>query len=609
MLAMSKRITIGGASGYWGESLMATPQLLGAGVDYLVYDYLAEITMSLLARARAKNPAAGYATDFVQGVVAPHLAEIEKRKVKLVSNAGGVNPAACGAAIQTLLDESGSRLKVAVISGDDLLARAEEFVSAQEMFSGAAFPPREQILSINAYLGAFPVARALALGADIVVTGRMVDSALTLGACIHEFGWGEQDWDLLAAGSLAGHVLECGPQASGGNFTDWHRLNGLDEIGYPLAAIAADGTFTCTKPSGTGGAVSRGTIAEQMLYELGDPQAYHLPDVVCDFSEVKIENCGKDKVRLAGARGYPAPRQLKICATWAQGFRGGGYYTFVGARAAAAAKTFADAVWARARRSLRQANLADYDEVSAEVLGGGEQSGASEASSEVVLKLAARHESERGVQAMFREAAGLGLATPAGLSGFAGTRPRPSPVVRLFSFAWDKTDVPIKLGLGAQSETLQMAETPHFAPALVQRAAPPALEKLRPADTEVALEVLAWGRSGDKGDKANIGVIARAPAFLPYIWQALDEARIASLFAHFWGSDSSQAKPPKVERFYLPGAHAINFLLHDVLGGGGIASLRNDAQGKTYAQILLRQPVAVPADLLKQENISLPKNT
>ena len=598
---MAKRITIGGASGYWGESLMATPQLLAAGgLDYLVYDYLAEITMSILARARAKNADMGYAPDFVHGVVAPHLSEIQSQKVKLLANAGGVNPVACGAAIQKVLDDAGIALKVAVVTGDDLLARAGEFAAAREMFSGEAFPPREQMLSINAYLGAFPVARALAAGADIVVTGRMVDSALTLGACIHEFGWTREDWDLLAAGSLAGHILECGPQATGGNFTDWHRLERGEEIGYPIAEMEADGSFVCTKPPDTGGEVSRGTIAEQMLYELGDPQAYQLPDVVCDFAGVEIAPLGKDRVRVSGARGYPAPRQLKVCATWAHGFRGGSYFSFVGARARDAAHRFASAALTRARQSLRRANLPDYQEVSVEVLGAGEQVGRTQQSLEVVLKLAARHESERGLGVLFREAAGLGLATPAGLSGFAGTRARPSPVVRLFSFLCNKEDVPIEVRWPGGKEAARMPAEPAFAPSMVARAAPPPLKGLPPADTEVPLERLAWGRSGDKGDKANIGIIARAPEFLPYIWQALDEASVAARFAHFWRADGVEQAAAKVERFYLPGAHAINFLLHDVLGGGGVASLRNDAQGKTYAQILLCQSVAVPAKLLKR---------
>ena len=287
-----KTIKIGGASGYWGESAMATPQLLKAGdLDYLVYDYLAEITMSIMARMKMKNPEAGFATDFVDLVMKPFLPQIAKSGVKIIANAGGTNPESCGKAVRALIAEKYLNLKVAVITGDDLLASKDKIAAENhtDMFSGAPFPPVEKIASINAYLGAFPIAKALDMGADIVITGRCVDSAVTLGACIHEFGWGVTDWDLLASGSLAGHILECGPQATGGNFTDWEDAGDIANIGYPIAEINVDGSFVTTKPGSTGGIVNVGTVSEQMLYEIGDPQAYILPDVICDFSQVTIK--------------------------------------------------------------------------------------------------------------------------------------------------------------------------------------------------------------------------------------------------------------------------------------------------------------------------------
>ncbi len=244
---MSKRIRIGGASGFWGESAMATPQLLAdRGLDYLVYDYLAEITMSILARARAKDPDLGYAPDFISESLAPNLDEIAHQGVKVIANAGGVNPTACGAAINALLDARGLDLKVAVVTGDDLMPERARLAQSgiTEMASGAAFPAIEAIASVNVYLGASPIAAALRHGADIVVTGRCADSALVLAACMHEFSWPADDYDRLAAASLAGHLLECGPQASGGNFTDWRDVaDSIAAIGYPIADIAADGTF------------------------------------------------------------------------------------------------------------------------------------------------------------------------------------------------------------------------------------------------------------------------------------------------------------------------------------------------------------------------------
>ncbi|MEL6111854.1 MAG: acyclic terpene utilization AtuA family protein, partial [Pseudomonadota bacterium] len=242
---------------------MATPQFLRAeAVDFIVYDYLAEITMSLLARARDKDAKAGFATDFISGVLQPNLAAIADQKVRLLTNAGGVNPAACAEAVRALIKAMGLNLNVGVITGDDLLADKAKLArdAPIDMGDGRAFPDLETITSVNAYIGAFPLARALDLGADIVIAGRCVDSALTLAPCIHHFGWQATDWDRLAAGSLAGHLIECGPQATGGNFTDWQEAGDIATIGYPVAEIDSDGTCTLTKPAGTTGLVSVGTV-------------------------------------------------------------------------------------------------------------------------------------------------------------------------------------------------------------------------------------------------------------------------------------------------------------------------------------------------------------
>ena len=589
---MSKTIRIGGASGYWGESMMATPQLLQVeDMDYLVYDFLAEITMSILARARAAKPEMGYATDFITGVLKPNLREIAARKVKILTNAGGVNPEACGAAARALIKEAGLDLKVAVVSGDDLLARAQDFAAMRDMFSGADCPDPASLASVNAYLGGFPVARALDGGADIVITGRSVDSAVTLGACIHAFGWQPQDLDALAGGSLAGHIIECGPQASGGNFTDWQLSGDIADIGYPYIDIDAEGVFTVMKPDGTGGVVNIGTVSEQMLYEIGDPQAYLLPDVTCDFSEVTIEQTGTNQVRVANAKGHTPPTDYKVCATYADGFRAGTMMSFVGLDAAAKAKSFAEAAFARARAVLRHHNLADFSETSVEVIGDDSQFGSASSNPqarEVVLKIAAKHDSQAGAGALLKEISGLGLATPAGLSIFAGSRAKPSPVVRLFSFLLPKDQVAIHLDVDGQAQPFKetvvsgtaAAATPHEPDMPSQE-----------GTIEVPLVKLAWGRSGDKGNKSNIGIIARDAAYLPYIWAALDEDAIRHRFGHFIGDN------PALARFYLPGSHAMNILIEDALGGGGVASLRNDPQGKAFAQVLLDHPIPLPAEL------------
>jgi hypothetical protein len=599
-----KTIRIAGASGFWGDAARATPQLLKDGnLDFIAYDYLAEITMSVMARARAKNPDYGYALDFVTAAMKPNLKEIARQGVKIVSNAGGVNPQACANALRAVIAEMGLELKVACVLGDDMIDHRDDLAEQgyTEMFTGAAFPAVDKIASINAYLGAFPVAMALDKGADIVVTGRSVDSAVTLGACIYSFGWDRHDLDQLAMGSLAGHIIECGPQATGGNFTDWEDVNSLETIGYPIAELRADGSFDCSKPEGTGGLVTRATIAEQMVYEIGDPQAYMLPDVVCDFSNVALEQVGENLVRVTGATGLPAPDTYKVCTTYADEFRGGTNMTFYGVDADRKAQKLADAIFAASRRTLQQFGLADFSETSVELIGAESQYGSNAQVShcrELVMKIAAKHPDAAGIGIMLKEAVGLGLATPPGLSGFAGARPSPSPVVRLFSFALAKGTAKIQIEL--DEAIFDVPDSPGVAldrAALIRPDVPAA-----PADATVSVPLikLAWGRSGDKGDKANIGIIARRPKYLPYIYAALTEQAVADRFGHFISVGATGSSGGYVERYLMPGTDAINFLIHNVLGGGGMASIRNDAQGKGYAQLLLDAAIPVSAEIASQ---------
>lgn len=597
-------IRIGGATGYWGEADLALPQFLAEGdLDFIVFDYLAEITMSIMARAKAADPEKGYATDFVSAIVAPHLQAIADSGVKLISNAGGVNPEACGRAIRQLIEDAGLPLKVAVITGDDLMPKLGEVLASEptEMFTGEPTPPREAIASANAYLGAFPVAEALNQGADIVVTGRCVDSAVTLGACIHRFGWQRDDLDLLAAGSLAGHLIECGPQATGGNYTDWQEVaDTLHEVGYPIAEIAQDGAVVMTKPQGTGGCVTIGTVGEQLLYEIGDPAAYYLPDVICDFTQVALEQIDPDRVSVVGARGRGVPAQYKTSMTWADGWRAGMIGFYVGARAAEKARIFGNEAIQRARRKLSAMGAPDYVDVCVEVVGDESHWGDAARyvrSREVAVKVACRHADRRATDLLMRELAGVGLGAPAGFCAFAGTRPKSSPVIRLFSILVDRdlADIQIHIEDDSRSfadsltgtEKLVDSGTESLDGEATASAGDEGAEQV-----EVPLERLAWARSGDKGDKANIGVMARKREYFPWIAAALTESYVASRFAHFMAS-------PEMDRYALPGLPALNFVLHHALGGGGVASLRNDPQAKGYAQILLDTPVSIPAQLLE----------
>lgn len=594
MSAVRDIVRIGCGSGFWGDSPEGPRQLVRDGsIDYLVLDYLAEITMSILARMKAKNPALGYATDFVSLVMKPLAREIAAKRIRVVTNAGGVNPEACRDALLAVFAEEGISLNVAIVTGDDLSGDAERFRSqgVVEMFSGAPFPDR--IASINAYLGAFPIAAALAEGADIVITGRCVDSAVVLGPLIHEFGWGATDYERLSAGSLAGHILECGTQATGGITTDWREVvEGWPEMGFPIADCRADGSFDIRKPAGTGGRITPATVAEQIVYEVGDPAAYMLPDVCCDWSQVALTQSGADRVRVVGALGRAPSSTYKVSATFADGYRCAATMMIVGDEAKERAQAVGEAILARTGRLLGESGFAGFSETSIECLGAEASYGAGsrvEATREVVLKLAVRHPSREALQIFAREIYPAATAMAQSLTGFAGGRPEPQPVIRLFSFLIEKSEVEPAVLI---DDRRRPAATPAITAAPAAETRPPSPlagtgSALTDELTDVPLSALAVGRSGDKGDIANIGVIARHPDNLPWLRSALRPEAIQAHFAH-------QVAGP-VECFDWPGLDGLNIVMHRALGGGGVASLRHDPQGKAMAQVLASFPVAVPS--------------
>jgi hypothetical protein len=585
-------IRIGGASGYWGDAALATPQLLkDQNLDFLVYDFLAEITMAILARVNAKDSSLGYATDFVENILKPHLKDIANQKIKVISNAGGMNPEACANVVRSIIKEQGLSLKVITVIGDNLLAKEPKTLISRpnDMFTGAKYPNPEKISSINAYLGAFPIAKALEMGADIVITGRCVDSAVTLGAAIYSFNWSKSDLDKLAMGSLIGHLLECGTQVTGGNFTDWELVgNSFEEIGYPIAEINNDGSAIITKPDQTGGIVNIGTVSEQLVYEIGDPQNYLLPDVTCDFSEVCLRQNGKNAVQVSGAKGRSAPNDYKTCLTYSDGFRGGHLFQFYGIDADKKALVYANAALRRSENTLRNKNLESFSEISKEIIGAESHFG-SQANNknvrEVAIKVAVRHPDSIGVGVFLKEATGLGLSAPPGLSGFAGARPKPSPVMSLFSFLTPKSEVEIKV------QDLDHSIIMEHPPREIENEDMTRL-KIQKIDlnqpmTLVPIIRLAYARSGDKGNGANIGVIARKKEFLPYLWHGLTEVVINDIFGHF--------NTGRIKKYLLPGINAMNIQLDSVLGGnGGTSSLRSDPQGKGYSQLILSYFINIP---------------
>lgn len=575
---------IGGGAAFFIDSAIHVPQLLAAKVDYIVLDYLAEGAMGLLGRMRAADPASGYPGDFMQVHVGPHLESIARSGTRIVANAGGVNPAALADALRAEIARRGLALKVACFAGDDLLPRIGEFVGTPDMANGELLPA-QGVTSCNAYLGAFPIAEALRRGADIVITGRVVDSALALGPLIHEFGWDEQEWDRLAAGTLVGHLIECGAQATGGTFTDWESVEGWANIGAPIAEVSPDGSFVLTKPEGSGGQVTCATVAEQMLYETSDPQAYIVPDVVLDMNAVRLEQAGPDRVRVSGAIGYPSTATLKVCATFDRGWRGIAYQPVIGPRAVQRARKQAAALFERATAMCRARNLAPFIAAEAVLIGAGAALGSvDEDAVEVLVKLVVDHEEATAVQSFVREQFAAISAMAPGTSVAFGVSV--APLMRLVSFLVPKPEIIPLLDMGDGFEPLAPSPDGGFDLAAVVR--PPIPARGTAPTHEVLLEQLAWARSGEKGETINIGVIARDPARLGDLRAALTPCAIKSWFAHLFDGEGGA-----VRVYDVPGIAALNLVLEGALPGGINASTRLDPAAKSVAQQLLRFPVRV----------------
>ena len=592
----SSPLRIGGASGFWGDSSLGAPQLVNSGlIDVLVFDYLAETTMAILAAAQRKNPDAGYATDFVDPVMRQVLPEVVKRGIKVVANAGGINPQGCARALAKVADELGLTLRIAVVEGDDVrealpALRAAAPGGELSDLVGAQAVPR-QLLSANAYLGAEPVARALAAGADVVITGRCVDSAVTLGPLIHHFGWTMAQFNELAGGSLAGHIIECGCQATGGLFTDWDTVPDWAHIGYPIVDVSADGSFVVSKVPGTGGLISPATVGEQLLYEIGHPGAYLLPDVACDFRQVQMVTVGENRVRVSGALGSAPPPSLKVSATSLVGWRCDGMTVIVGIDAVAKARRTGESLIERTREMIMARGWGDFSATRVEVIGTETLYGPRATTAklrEVIVRVAVRHPRKEALELFTREKSAPGTSWSPGTTGPGGGRGSVSPHIVPCAFLVPRDAVQPVVRLGDTTLAVPMAGTSAAlaSPTAVADPAPWAMPA-GPTRT-VPLVALAWGRSGDKGDISNIGLIARRPEWLFLLWSQVTPEVVKAWFAHMVKG--------RVDRFHLPGLNAMNLVMHQALDGGGPASLRLDPLGKGMGQMLLELPIEVPAD-------------
>lgn len=441
-------VRVAAGQGFWGDWLEAPfRQVMGGPIDYLMLDYLAEVTMSILQKQRSRDPALGYAKDFVPTMerLLPHLVE---RKIKVTANAGGVNPRACAAAVTESARKLGlaGRVKLAVVTGDDLLERLDELLAAGHALvnldTGRPLSDiRSRVVSANAYLGGAPVADALARGADIVITGRVTDTGLVLGPLMHAFGWRADAWDLLAAGTIAGHTVECGAQCTGGNcLVGWERIPDLAHVGYPIVDAFPDGTFEVTKHPGTGGRITVAGVSEQLVYEMGDPAEYITPDCVADFTSIRLRQAGKDRVRFSGIKGRPATDKFKVSIAYSYGFKAVGTLVYAWPNAYEKARA-ADRIL---RTRLRDLGLS-FEAVHTEYVGVDSTHGplaraASDPSDapEVQLRVGVRSAERAPVERFTREIAPLILNGPPSVTGFAGGRPKPEEIVAYWPALIDK---------------------------------------------------------------------------------------------------------------------------------------------------------------------------
>ncbi len=436
-MAQKKRVLVANGQGFWGDSILGPVRLLREGpLDYLTLDYLAEVTLSIMQKQRSRDPRAGYATDFVR-LIERVLPQLIEKNVKVVANAGGVNPHACKDALLAVIGKAGaSGIKVAVVEGDDILERIDTLLKGGEEFRNldtqqplAAI--RDRVLSANVYTGAFPIADALGQGAQIVLTGRCTDPSLVLGPLVHEFGWTPADHSLLASGTIAGHIVECGAQCTGGNFTDWRTIPNLAMVGYPLVDAAPDGSFVVTKHEGTGGLCTLDTVRHQLVYEMGDPQRYLTPDCIADFTSARLVQEAPARVRVDAVRGKPPTPTYKVSISYLAGWKASGELTVSGPDALEKARLCASIVWERLAydgfRFGPEERLEEY--VGAGVCHAGIPAGESKDPPEVVLRLGVKGPERAKVERFGLELVPLVTSGPPGVTGFAGGRPKASEIV------------------------------------------------------------------------------------------------------------------------------------------------------------------------------------
>jgi hypothetical protein len=591
-------IRVGNAGGYWGDDPTALlRQISGGQLDYVTQDFLAEITMSILQKQRSRNSELGYATDFVNQFrdVLPIL---EESGTKIISNAGGINPLACGQRLEETASETGRALNIAVVVGDDLLGQLDTLLasglSLRNMETGQhLIEIRDRVLSANAYLGSGPVIKALEEEAQVVVTGRVTDTAIAAAPPAFEFGWSPDDLDQLASAVVAGHILECGAHSTGGNMIDWESVPSFQNMGYPIVEFFRDGSFLVTKHPGTGGVVNLESVISQLVYEMGDPHCYLTPDVTADFTSFEVEDLGKNRVRISQAGGSPPPETLKVSISYKDGFKAHGYLVVSSPRPVSKAHKIAETLWNRLGIDFeeRNAELVGYNSCHQQILSSTEPP-------EVLLRLSVRDHSREKVVEFAKNLTSLILNTVSGVA-IVGARPRVQEVIAYWPCLVPADVVqPEVIVLGREKALPVPPREAGLSGTRGQTRDSQPFHEWTPtqsysAETAVPLRHFCYARSGDKGDTCNIGLVARSDQGYLWLLENITADRVKDFF--------SEICKGEVERYEVPNLKALNFLLHNALGGGGTASLRVDPQGKTLAEAILNMEVVVPEELTEPE--------
>ncbi len=583
-----EKIKIGNAGGFWGDDLSALKrQIDGGELDYITSDYLAEITMGILMKQKLKNPDMGYVYDFLEQIE-DVLGSLKKKGVRIITNAGGMNPGALAKKIVEIGKKKGLSIKVATVEGDDIAGNIDDFYPDVEklanMETGEPFElVKNSLLSANVYLGVPPLVEALKSGADIIITGRATDTAITLAPMIYEFGWELNEWDKLASGIIGGHIIECGSQSTGGNFTDWEKIDNWGKIGFPVIEVNKDGTFYVTKHSGTGGIVSTDSVKEQLLYEMGNPKEYISPDVVADFTTISVEDAGKDRVFISGIKGKPSTLFLKVSASYTDGYKANGSILIGGTELKKKSEIFSKILWDKVGE--------DFEMKNSELLGADDNNNFGKA----ILRFGVYDHDINKINKFGKEISTLILSGPAG-AAVTGGRPKPQKVIGYWPALIRKELInPIVKVISTENDSEEIREVSSVTGYEQDYPNGISNEKGIVADVEgevniinkrkVLLKDICIARSGDKGDTSNIGVIARNKIVFNCLKKFLTPSVVKIFFSNVCNG--------KVTRFEVKNLNSFNFLLERSLGGGGAKSVFIDAQGKLYAQELLNKSIYV----------------